>query len=146
MSTKPTVIPQGIVPRSTVVPAEEELFTPYFTRTYEDLADAINAKEGSYFLAPITGTATNLPNVANFGSYIVCISGEESGLPCLTAALCKSDSNIAGSIVPLTFQAGSIAPWIGVTVTITSTATNFQIAHSAAGQSGNFNIKIIGTQ
>lgn len=146
MSTKPTIIPQGIVPRSTVVPAEDKLFVPYFTRTYEDLADAINAKEGGYFVAPITGTATNIPNVANFGSFIICISGEESGLPCLTAALCKSSSSAIGSVVPLTFQAGSVAPWVAATLTITSTATNFQVAHSVVGQSGNFNIKIIGTQ
>jgi hypothetical protein len=146
MSTRPERIDQGIVPRSTVVPAEDSLFVPYFTRTYEDLADAINAKDGGYFAIPITSTATNIPNIANFGSFIVCISGVESGLPCITAALCKSSSSAIGSVVQLTFQAGSVAPWVAATLTITSTAANFQVAHSVVGKSGNFNIKIIGTQ
>jgi hypothetical protein len=146
MSSKPPVNLQGILPQSTIVPQDDTLFIPYFTRTYEAISQSVNAKDGIYFLTAITDTPTNIPNIQNFGSYIICVSGATTGLPCLTAALCKSDIGAIGSIAPLTFQAGTTAPWAAATLTITSTATNFRVAHSVAGQSGNFNIRIIGTQ
>lgn len=146
MSSLPPINLQGILPQSTIVPQNDELFIPYFTRTYEQISQTVNAKDGIYFLTPITNTPTNIPNIQNFGSYIICVSGQETGLPCLTAALCKSDANTVGVVFPLTSQNGVLAPWIGATLTITSTATNFQIIHSVAGQTGNFNMRIIGTQ
>ena len=154
MSTKPPTINQGVVPLSTVVPDDDKMFTPYFTRTYENLAQAINAKDNGYFVTAISDTPTNIPNVANFGAFIICVSGAEqakdkSWPPTYTAALTKASNSVAGVITPIGTQAGQGAlgsTWVGVTLDITSTATNFQIAHSKAGLTGNFNIKIIGTQ
>jgi hypothetical protein len=137
---------QGILPTSTIVPQQDELFIPYFTRTYEAIAQAVNAKDNSYFTIAITSAATNIPNLANFGAFIVCVSGTNNTLPCLTAALSKASATSAGVINVLGSQNGSTGVWSGITLTITSTATNFQIAHSASGKSGNFNIRIIGTQ
>jgi hypothetical protein len=135
------------LPTTTIVPTlqDEGYFLQYFMRLYEDLAFAINFRDFIYFTAPISSTATNIPNVANFGSFIVCVSGETSTLPTITASLCKADMTASGSVAVLGSQAGT-DDWAGNTLTITSTATNFQIAHNNTGVMGNFNIKIIGTQ
>jgi hypothetical protein len=66
-------------------------------------------------------------------------------LPTITASLCKASAIGAGSIAVLGSQVGTGA-WAGNALTITSTATNFQIAHNRAGVTGNFNIRLIGTQ
>jgi hypothetical protein len=139
------MIEQTLLPPSTIVPTNESLFIPYFTDLYEDISLTINAKDNKFFTTFITSTATNIPNVPNFGSFIICISGQISTLPTLTAALNKSDSTASGSVASLGFQAGTGA-WAGFVLTITATATNFQIAHNNTGVTGNFNIKIIGTQ
>lgn len=134
------------LPPNTIVPENEDLFISYFNRLYEDIAFAVNNKDDKFFPIAITNTPANIPNVPNFGSYIICVSGVANGLPTLTASLCKASSAIAGVVTPIGNQAGNIAPWAAATLTITSTATNFQIQHSVAGQTGNFNIRIIGTQ
>ena len=147
MSSAESPYLRGTLPPNTIVPENKDLFVPYLNRMYEDIAYAVNSKDFSFFPIPITDTATNIPNLPSFGSFIICISGVDSSLPTLTASLCKSDSGIAGAIVPLGFQLGSVAPWAGTSLTITSTASNFQIVHTAAaGVIGNFNVRIIGTQ
>lgn len=133
------------LPTTTVIPSNEDLFIPYQNRVYEELAQAINERDNSYFPWPITSTASNVPNVPNFGAFIICISGELSGLPTLTASLCKADATAAGSVAVLGSQAGTGA-WAGNVLTITSTASNFQVAHNRTGVTGNFNIRVIGTQ
>lgn len=133
------------LPTTTVIPTNDDLFIPYQNRVYEELAQAINERDNSYFPWPITSTAADIPNVPNFGAFIICISGESSTLPTLTASLCKADATAAGSIAVLGSQVGTGA-WAGNALTITSTATNFQVAHDRAGVSGNFNIRVIGTQ
>ena len=137
---------------NTIVPENKELYIPYFNQVYEDIASAVNSKDSNFFTAPISDTPTNIPNMPNFGSFIICVSGEESTVvpdsspPTITSALCKSSATAAGS-APFTLnsQVGTGA-WAGNALTITATATNFQIAHDRAGVTGNFNIKIIGTQ
>jgi len=134
------------------------LFIPYLNRSYEDIALTVNNKDNIYFLTAITDTPQDIPNLPNFGAYIICVSGgptQDPGapgtpatgttLPTLTASLCKSDATAGGSIAVLGSQAGTGA-WAGNNLTITSTATNFQIAHDRAGVTGNFNIRILGTQ
>jgi hypothetical protein len=133
------------LPTTTVIPSNDDLFIPYQNRVYEELAQAINERDNSYFPWPITSSATNFPNVPNFGAFLVCISGVDSTLPTLTASLCKADATASGSISVLGFQVGTGA-WSGNALTITSTATNFQVAHNRTGVSGNFNIRVIGTQ
>jgi len=133
------------LPPNTIVPENDSLFIPYLNRLYEDIAFAVNNKDNIFFQIPITSTAADIPNLPNFGAYIVCVSGTDSTLPTLTASLCKSDATAAGSIAVLGSQVGTGA-WAGNALTITSTATNFQIAHNRAGVTGNFNIRIMGTQ
>lgn len=139
------VILQPSLPPNTIVPENDFLFIPYLNRLYEDIALTVNNKDNIYFLSPITSTAANISNLPNFGAYVICVSGAETTLPTITASLCKSDATATGSVVVLGSQAGTGA-WAGATLTITSTATNFQIAHSRTGVTGNFNIRILGTQ
>lgn len=127
-------------------PDQEDLFIPFLNRLYEDISSVVNSKDYNFFPIPITNTATNIPNLPNYGSFIVAISGVDAGLPTLIAALTKADANQAGTIASLGAQAGNLGTWVGATLTITSTATNFQIHHSVAGTTGNFNIRIMGTQ
>jgi hypothetical protein len=139
------IIQQASLPPNTIVPENDSLFIPYLNRLYEDIALTVNDKDNIYFTAPITSSATDIPNLPNYGAYIICVSGENSTLPTITASLCKSTTGSAGSIASLGSQAGSGA-WAGINLTITSTATNFQIAHNNTGVTGNFNIRILGTQ
>lgn len=134
-----------VLPTTTIIPSNKDLFIPYQNRVYEELAAAINERDNTYFPWPITSTPENIPNVPNFGAFIICISGETSTLPTITASLCKADATAAGSIAVLGSQVGTGA-WAGNALTITSTATNFQVAHDRTGISGNFNIRVIGTQ
>jgi hypothetical protein len=133
------------LPPNTVVPTDEELFVPYFSRLYEDIANIVNSKDDNYFPIAITSTPTNIPVLPNFGAFIVSVSGTNSTLPTINASLCKSDATAAGSVAVLGSQVGTGA-WAGFALTITSTATNFQIKHNNTGVPGNFNIKIVGTQ
>lgn len=137
--------PLGILPQSTIVPSDDNLFLTYFTRLYEQIAQVVNNKDANFFPIPITSTATNIPYLANFGSFIVCVSGTTSSLPTITASLCKASASAAGSVTTIGSQVGTGA-WAGFAITISSTATNFQIAHNNTGVTGNFNIRIIGTQ
>jgi len=135
------------LPPNTIVPppSEEDTYIQYFNRLYEDVAFAVNSKDPTFFQIPISATASDIPNIPNFGAYIVCISGTLSTLPSGTWALAKSDSSAAGVIAVLQTQAGT-GTWAAVNLTITSTASNFQIAHNLANTTANFNIRIIGTQ
>lgn len=133
------------LPTTTIVPEDDSLFIPYFNRTYEEIAFAVNEKDNDFYPIVISSTAQNIVNLPNFGAYIVCVSGADSTLPTLTASLCKADATAAGSVAVLGSQVGTVA-WAGNALTITATATNFQIAHNRAGVSANFNIRIIGTQ
>lgn len=139
------IIHQPTLPPNTIVPENDYLFIPYLNRLYEDIALTVNNKDNIYFQIPITDTAANIPNLPNFGAYIICVSGTLTTLPTLTASLCKSSAAASGSIVVLGSQVGTGA-WAGISLTVTSTATNFQIAHNNAAVTGNFNIRILGTQ
>lgn len=133
------------LPPTTIVPENKDLFTPYFNRTYEDIALTVNTKVNGYYPIAITSTAQNIPFLPTFGAFIICVSGINSTLPTITASLCKADATASGSVAVLGSQAGT-GTWAGFVLTITSTATNFQIAHNNTGVTGNFNIQYIGTQ
>lgn len=138
------------LPPNTIVPQNENLYIPYFTSLYQSVASAVNSKDVNFFPMGITDTAANIVNLPNFGSYTVCVSGATSGMPCIVVALCKASNAASGTIAVLTSQAGTVAPWLAATLTVTSTATNYQIAHSVVTTpiptTGKFNIRIIGTQ
>lgn len=136
------------LPPNTIVPSpvdQEDIFIQYLNRLYEDIAFAVNQKDFQYFTIPISDVAQNIPNLNNFGSFIVAISGVDSSQPVKTWSLVKSDATIAGVINVLGTQAGSLA-WAATNLTITSTGTNFQVAHNRANVTANFNIRITGTQ
>lgn len=139
------VITLPSLPPNTIVPENESLFIPYLNRLYEDIANTVNSKDTNFFQIPITSTASNIYNLPNYGAYLLTVSGTDSGLPTITASLVKSDAAIAGVVNILGTQAGTGA-WAGNVLTITATATNFQIAHNRANVTGNFNINITGTQ
>jgi hypothetical protein len=139
------VITQPTLPPNTIVPENDFLFIPYLNRLYEDIALTVNNKDNIYFQAPITDTASDIPNLPNFGAYIICVSGSTSTLPTITASLCKADATAGGSVAVLGSQVGTGA-WAGNALTISVTATNFQISHDRAAVIGNFNIRILGTQ
>jgi hypothetical protein len=130
---------------TTLTPQDFNTFVSYFTRLYEDIAFSVNFRDFNFFPMPITSTAQNILLMPNFGSFVICVSGITSSLPTLTAALNKASSTAAGSIAVLGSQAGTDA-WAGFNLTISSTTTNFQIAHNNAGITGQFNLRIIGTQ
>lgn len=143
MSSQPPI--QPLLPPNTIVPTNEDLFVPYLNRLYEDIASAVNSKDPRFYPMAITDTAQNILNVPNYGAFIICVSGVDPTLPTITASLCKASNIAAGSIAVLGSQVGTGA-WAGNALTISSTTTNFQIRHNRAGATGNFNIKIIGTQ
>lgn len=143
------------LPTTTIVPVNEDLFIPYLNRLYEDIASAVNIRDPIFYPMAITDTAQDILNIPNFGAFIICVSGaapekDNTGaivgwLPTITASLCKSDATASGSISVIDAQAGT-GTWVATNLTITSTATNFQIAHDNTGVTGNFNIRVIGTQ
>lgn len=147
------------LPPNTIVPQDKDLFIPYLNRLYEDIAYAVNNKDDVFFPFSISATPADIPNLPNFGSFIICVGGSDpvtnplttvvNWLPTITASLCKTQANVAGTIAVLGSQAGTGDIWLGVNLVITSTGTNFQIAHDdllTPGLKGNFNIKFIGSQ
>ena len=136
---------QPSLPTSTVVPESDDLFITYFNRTYEDIATTVNKKVGSYFQIPITSAAADIPNLPIFGAFLLCISGTLSTLPTTIVAVVKADATALGVVSVITSQVGTGA-WAGKALTVSATATNFQVNHNNAGVIGNFNLQIIGTQ
>jgi hypothetical protein len=148
MSSLVPIVKLPYLPPNTIVPKpsdDEETFVQYFMRLYEDIAFAVNARDFVYFPISVTDTPTNIPNIPNFGSFVICISGVESGQPTSVLALTKSDRNVAGLYYEMATQSGT-GTWAGKDLNVTATATNFQIEHNNTGVVGNFNVRIIGTQ
>lgn len=143
MTATPPIFP--ILPTSTIVPTDESLYITYFNQLYEQFANTINLKDNTFYPMAISSTATNILNLPNFGSFIICVSGVDSTLPTKTASLCKADATAAGSVTGIGAQVGTGA-WAGNQIIISSTATNFQIRHDRAGITANFNLRIIGTK
>ena len=147
--------PQNVftdLPFTTVVPDPDnkELFVPWLTRLYEDIATVVNQKDWTYYTIPIGTTEVDIPNIPNRGAFLICVSGVDDGMPGCTYSLIKNNSTSAGNPSLLQTEAGTAigntTTWLGVKLIITSSATNFQIKHNAtAGTIGNFNIRFIGT-
>ena len=132
------------LPGNTIIPSlqTEDIFIQYLNRLYEDIAFAVNNKDNIAFEMPISTLATDIVTLPRFGSFMIAVSGTLNTQPTGIWALCKSDSRVAGVITPLTFQAGTV-DWAANVITVTSTLTNFQIAHNRANFTGNFSIRII---
>ena len=133
-------------PKTTIIPDGKEELKIWMNEFYQDVANSIETPEDLLFETSITSTATDMPNVPSYGSFMVVISGVESSLPTYSAVLNKSDKAVAGSIAALGSQAGT-GTWAGVNLSITSTAGNYQVAHSgAASLEGKFIINVSGTR
>jgi hypothetical protein len=139
------------LPPNTIVPDpvdQKDIFIQYFNRLYEDIAFAMNQRDFTYYQIQISDVAQNIPFLPTFGAFMVCVSGVDSTQPTGIWTLCKADTSAAGTMGttnPLCSQPGTGA-WLGNFLTITSTATNFQIVHDRANTVANFNIRVVGTQ
>lgn len=139
--------PFPYVPPLTIVPNPQtdiENFMFFMNRFYEDVATAVNNREIPYFQIQVSNVATDIPRLPTFGAFLVCVSGFASDQPVKTWSLVKSDETSAGVINVIGTQAGTNV-WAGVDLTITSNATNFQIAHNGT-LTETFNVRWIGTQ
>lgn len=141
---------QPFLATTTIVPKpsdDEDNFVQYLTRLYEDIAFAVNSKDFIFFTMPISNVPTDIPNVANFGAFLVAVSGVVSGQPAGVWALAKSTDNVVGQINVLSNDVGTGATWAGFLLTITCPApfTNYKIAHNLA-TTADFNVRIITTQ
>ena len=152
---------------TTIVPDTNDLqtFLQFLTRLYEDIAFAVNQRDFVFFPMAVPPPANLVPpnpppeilpqqitNMPLFGSFVVCVSGEDAGLPCATYAINKADIFQAGVYTLLSSQAGNVAPWIGFNVTIQDNPAppptgeiSITISNTST-MTGNFNIRIIGTQ
>ena len=150
MTTEQTANP---LPPTTIVPEDDSLFTPYLNRMYEDIASSVNSKDSSFYPISVTDTPVNIPGIARFGCFLVCVSGSAEfdpsvpadSYPTICAALNKASPTGAGTVAPIATVPGTGA-WAAINLTISSTATNFQIKHGKAGVQAGFNIRVIGTQ
>lgn len=136
------------LPPLTIVPdpvEDTQNFMQWMNRFYEEIALVVNPRVVPYYQIQISSTATNIPNLPTFGSFLVCVGGTYSTEPTAVWALCKSDATASGTIAVLESQPGTVN-WAGFALTITSTATNFQIAHNNTGVTDFFNISVLGTQ
>lgn len=132
----------------TIVPHpvdDTDNFIQYLNRLYEEIAFVANARAVPYYTISISDVASDIPNLPSFGAFIVAVSGINSDQPVKTWSLVKSDESVAGVINILGTQAGT-GDWAAINLTITLTATNFQIAHNLAGVTDRFNISVTGTQ
>ena len=139
----------GSLPPQTIVPhpvEDTDNFIQWMNRFYEEAALVMNNRVLPYAGIQISNIATDIPNLPTFGAFIVCVGGVYSNQPTGVWALTKSASGIAGLIAILQTQAGQGAQWAGINLTITSTATNYQIAHNLANVTDTFNISVFGTQ
>ncbi len=141
-------VPFANLPPLTIVPHpvdDTENFMQWMNRFYEEIGFVANARVYPYYTINISDVATDIPNLPQFGAFLVMVSGIASTQPVKTWSLVKSTETAAGIVNFLGTQAGS-GIWAGINLTITSTATNFQISHNLAGVTATFNISVMGTQ
>lgn len=132
----------------TVIPnpvEQTEQFIQWANRFYEEAAFCLNARVIPFYKIQITDSPTDIPNLPNFGSFIICVSGVASTQPAAIWGVAKSTDNVIGQISTIEFDFGT-GDWIGNSLVMTTTATNFQIEHDRAGVTGVFNISVFGTQ
>ena len=149
------------LPSSIIWPPSEEDVAWFMQRLYDQMASAINSKDFNYFPMAIGSTATPILNMNAFGAYLLCVGGTDkvinpttgvvNWLPSYVFALAKAKDTVAG-VIPAALAAdpgvGDI--WGGATLSVTTVTLNGQqvyaLNHSIAGQTGSFNVRIVGTQ
>lgn len=122
----------------------EQLEDPYENlRVMNLINDKVNQKSITSYEMLIDDTARPFPELSAIGAFIITISGIETSLPVGVYAVTKSDNGVAGSIATLSSQVGT-GSWVGNALTVSSTATAFEVKHNRAGISDNFNVTITG--
>jgi len=123
------------------------------TDNYENLRitnliiDSLNNKKASFIEMFITDSAETIPNLPEYGAFIICVQGEQSTMPGRVYACCSNGT--AGSVASLVSQAGTTAPsgetnWNGKVLTIAASGANFTVAHDNTGISAKFYLTILG--
>lgn len=136
------------LPPQTVVPNpvdDTQNFIEFMNRFYEEIGFIVNARQIPYYTINISDVAEDIPNLPQFGAYLVCVSGIASTQPTGVWSLCKSDSTAVGFGAEITNQAGT-GIWAGINLVIAATTNTFQIYHGLTGTTGVFNISVFGTQ
>lgn len=111
-------------------------------RITNTIIDALNGKNVNFIETIVTSTNSIIPFMPEYGAFIICVQGEDSGMPTATYACCSSGAN--GSVGLLVQRAGE-DDWAGVNITITAVGGNFQIVHTgAATLTAKFYLTILG--
>jgi len=152
---------QANLPQSIIWPENPDDVPWFMMRLYEQLVFAINNKDSVYFKMAIGTSAVPIQNIAETGSYIVCISGSDvykdaTGLNYWKTevfAVTKTQPNVNGTSASLSSQAGSGVTLAASaytlsygTISTNSTNTYLKINHNIAGVTGSFNVRVIGTK
>ncbi len=151
------------LPQTIIWPDDEDEIPWFMENMYQLLVQAINLKDFNYFPMAIGRTPTQIPNLRNFGAYLLCVGGTDkivnpqtgaiSWLPSYVWALAKTQDTVAGTIpaTPLADQPGVGGVWAGATLALTSLTLDsgeivYAINHSVTGRTAGFNVRIVGTQ
>jgi hypothetical protein len=150
------LVQRPFLPQSTIVPDTDDLqtFMQYLTRLYEDIAFAVNNRDFIFFTMAITNKPTTIPNLPLFGSFLILISGQTPGLPCVSTIINKADIFQKGLTYELSQQDGNVAPWSTIGLMIVNNVSppstgeiTIQVLHDGPSTLiGNFNVRIMGTQ
>lgn len=152
---------RGYLPQSIIWPENEDDIPWFMSKLYDQMVSSINSRDFGYFQMAISDKATPIPNMTNFGSYMICVGGssqvlnEYTGvinwLPSYVWVSTKTqDTQAPAAPNLLSSQVGIGDTWSGATLTLSDIAVNgvrvYALNHNKAGKTASFNVRIIGTQ
>jgi len=117
------------------------------TDDYENLRitnmmiDSLNNKKATFIELIVTDAAERIPNLPEYGAFLICVQGSESTMPGRIYACCSNGT--AGTVASLVAQAGT-DDWNANTVTIAASGANFTILHDRASVTDKFYLTILG--
>jgi len=117
------------------------------TDDYENLRvtnlmiDSLNNKKATFIEIMVSDAAERIPNMPEYGSFLLCVQGSASTMPGSIYACCSNGT--AGSVASLASQAGT-DDWAANVVTIAASGANFTILHDRAGVADKFYLTILG--
>lgn len=109
-------------------------------RITNTIIDAVNGKNVNFIETMVSSTAADIPFMPEHGAFILCIQGEDSGMPTATYGCCSSGVN--ASVALIVRQHGE-ASWATVDITVTAVGGNFQIEHNGT-ETGKFFLTVLG--
>ena len=150
------------LPVSLIFPEDPQELAWFMNRLYEQMAFAINSKDNGIFTMAISSVPTLIPNINNFGAYLMNVSGsgpfvDAQGVlnywPSYVFQMTKSDPNKIGTDTFTQNQDGSGPTLGGIALLLTQQRVPavtgpfyYFIQHNAPGITGSFNVNIQGTQ